>query len=221
MKEPLNLTCLLAILFLGLNASAQIPISPESYQLQQLVQTSRQQLNSIKELLENGRHDSELLEKSAHSLKQLSSGLDRSVEKFRGTAIYEQALLKMQSEDLAIKNSNEREADLNQLKRRFERFQSESIKANLSDLTDQQKISESLRSAEPGFVSKLETQSQLGQWQATTRVSAQLTELLAAVRGLREDLRANGGAGGGLAQILAGAEMQNQKQRETMSHGNR
>ena len=202
-------------------AFAQSPISTDSFQLQQLVNTSKQQLKSAKELLDYGKRDAEYLEKSSRVLEKLSAGIDRSIEKYQGTAIYEKALLKLQSEDLGNQKAGKPALDIEKSKQHFESFQSESIKANLSDLTDQQKLSESLRTAEQGFVPKIQTQTQLGNWQASTRVSSQLTELLSAIHGLREDLSAKNQNPSGLAELVQGAEVQNQKQREVTNHGPR
>lgn len=202
-------------------AFAQSPISTESLQLQQLVNTSKQQLKSVKELLDYGKQDTEYLEKSSRVLDKMSSGVDRSIEKYQGTAVYEKALLKLQSEDLDNQRTVKPALDLEKSKQHFSSFQSESIKANLSDLSDQQKLSEVLRTAEQGFIPKIQTQTQLGNWQASTRVSSQLTELLSAIQGLREDLRGKNQNPGGLAELVEGAELQNQKQREVTNHGPR
>lgn len=208
-----------AQILMGVSAAAlaQSPISTNSYQLQQLVNTSKQQLKSAKELLEYGKRDSDYLERSSRVLDKLSAGVERSIEKYQGTAIYEKALLKLQSDDLG--HQKQAKPTLENSQQRFETFQAESVKANLSDLTDQQKLSEALRASEPGFVPKIQTQTQLGNWQANTRVSSQLTELLSAVRGLREDLNAKENNTSGLAELLEGAEIQNQKQREVKNHG--
>ena len=199
-------------------AFALMPISTDSVQLQQLVNTSKQQLKTAREQLQYGKRDADYLEKSSRNLEQLSAGIDRSIEKYQGTAVFEKALLKLQSEGLDHQGSDKTSSENEKSKQHFESFQSESVKANLSDLTDQQKLAEALRSAEQGFIPKIQTQTQLGNWQASTRVSSQLTELLTAIHSLSADVRANNLNSGGLAELMQGAEIQNQKQQRGVTN---
>lgn len=212
---------ILQTLFLVFAASAfsQMPISTEAYQLQQLVEVSKQQLKSAKEMLEYGKQDADALERSTRALQKLSAGIDESIEKYQGTAAYEQALLALQAEDAAKKDFNPGALDSKKSDARFNTFQSQTVKASQADLIEQQKLSEALRTAEQGFVTKLHAQSQIGNWQTNTRVSSQLTELISAIHGLRQDLAEKNQGRTILEEILMGAEIQNKKQREVLGHG--
>ncbi len=209
LKPRIAVLVILSVIFPA--AFAQVPLSAESFQLQKLINVSEQQLKSAKELLDANKRDAESLDKAARVLEQLSSGINRSIQEYQGTEVYNQALLKLQTDSLGKQIPE---------KGRLERFQKESVAANLADLEAQQKLAEGLRSAEHGFVPKLQTQAQIGNWRASTRVSAQLTELLTAVQGLKEGGSAKEPTSG-LATLLQGSEILNQKQREVVNHGPR
>lgn len=206
---------LLMIFWFSQQVVAQVPgVSTESMQLQQLIHQSEEQLKALKEILSNSKQDTKSLEKASQILDQLSQGIDRSIEQFQGTPAYEKALLQIQSDRLA---EEKKKNDLSKNKD-FQKYQNDSWQANQSDLDQQQKIETALRSAEPAFVPKLQTQAQIGSWRTATRVSSQLSEILSNVQGLREDLKNKDQTAAGLAFLLKGSEAQNQKQREVTVH---
>lgn len=211
------------LLFLFFNRQA-IAIAPgiDAVQMQRLIETSQQQLKAAQELLGQARRDSSSLEKAAGVLDQMSKGLDQQIKPLQGTAVYSQAILKLQDEQngaakfgaMARPGESEEQALSRQ---NFFQVQQQSHKADLDDLSTQDKLSQALVNAQPGFVPKIQTQAQLGQWQTQVRISAQLTELLAAIHGLRQDLSGTTAHTGpqGFGLFLSGAAEQSKKlQRE-------
>jgi hypothetical protein len=198
-------------------AQVSVPLSAQSWQLEQLIRQSQDQLQAVQEILKYSKHDTESLERAAKILDRLSQGIDQSIEKYQGTPIYEKALLQMQAEAAKQKEAPTPESP-EKTNERFARFQSESLKANLADLDNQRKLGEALKTAGPGFVPKIQSEAQLGSWRAGTRVSAQLAELLTATHDLHEDLRAKNQRPSVLTEFLKSVEAQNQKQREVMAN---
>lgn len=210
---------------------AQSPFSAENVQLQRLINKSEEQIKSLKQVLKYSKQDAASLEKAARILEEMSSGIDKSIEKYQGTKTYEKALIELQSKDDFKSTYADSERMRNQYAKQevggqdaldtafvdLVKFQKESVKANASDLSDQEKLQQALLSGQQGFIPKIQAQAQLGSWQANTRVSSQLTELLAAVHAVREELRAlrlNEGNSSAVGTLVNGAEIQNQKQRE-------
>lgn len=209
-------------------AHAQVPGLPsaDSIQLQQLINNSDQQLKAVKELIRYSQQDATSLERASRVLDKLSAGLDKSIEKYQGTKVYEQALLELQSTDRSDEygpaSRRPISGDLaNKSAEKFARFQKESLNANLSELKNQEGLAQALRTADQGFIPKLTTQAMLGNWQSNTRVSAQMTELLWNIHALREDMRTRDQGSNGLAELLTGSEILNQKQREIRTHERR
>lgn len=191
-------------------------LSTEDIQLRQLVEKSEQQLQSIRELLKVSRQDAETQEAAKKSLEKLSAGIDQSIGAFQGTKAYEQALLQLQAEELkeqAKRSGTRAEPE----KKRFLEFQNQTLQANSDTLAQVKKLEDSLRTAGQGFIPKIQSQAQLGNWQASARISAQLGELLSAVHGLRQDLAGTNTLG----VFVNSADAQNQKQREAESHAKR
>jgi hypothetical protein len=189
--------------------SAQ-PVSVESLQMQRLITTAEAQLKSIRELLKASNQDAKSLDAASHSLEKLTAGLEKSVAQFQGTKEYQDALLQLQSDAGSKLKPDERQ----------ERFQKESVRANLVDLDEVKKLSSALKTAEPGFVPKIAAEAQLGAWQSNARISAQLTEVVSELRTLQSQL--GGGKGtelSGLAALIRGSEMQNEKQKEATARG--
>lgn len=212
----------LLFFFVALGASAQSPlqISTEGMQLEQLIEQSQAQLKEISELVAYSKKDVASLETASQSLEKLSSGIGASIEKYQGTKAYEKALLQLQTETQE-ENQKQHDSEVEPRSKDSERllkFQDQSVKANLADLEAQQKLEGALNTAGQGFIPKIQTQAQLGTWQASTRVSTQLSQLLANVDGLRTELKAQSGAANGLSSLVKGAELQNERGREEMIH---
>src|SRR4051812_23011094 len=92
----------LAALFLfeiGGYGQVPMPFSSESLQLQQLIEKSEQHLQSIREILQYSKRDSNSLDRAARILEKLSAGIDQEIEPFKGTQVYDEALLRAQSEN--------------------------------------------------------------------------------------------------------------------------
>lgn len=218
------------ILFFQFNVFAQMPVtfSSETFQLQKLVVNSEQQVKSLKQLLKQKKYDAATLDKATRILERMSLGIDKSIEAYKGTAVYESAILKLQAQNDYAKTykdfqnvgsgkTNVSSSASGQAINDLVQFQKDSVRANLSDLHRQEKLHSALQSAEPGFVPKIEAQAQIGQWQASTRLSAQMTELLTAVLAMREEIRlwrSSQMGAQGLETLVKGSELQNQIQRE-------
>ncbi|MCB0361880.1 MAG: hypothetical protein KDD35_04125 [Bdellovibrionales bacterium] len=223
------------ILILGLAlicsvAGAQAVLSPQSMQLQELIQQSEEQIKSLHEILKYNKKDSATLDRAGVMLQRLSSGIDQSIEKFQGTESYSKALLELQSKDdfkktysdsfemresigLMDSKSDQKALDKDEFKDVVD-FQKNSVEANSKDLNRQLVLQKALQSAQPGLIAKMQVEAQLGTWQSNTRVSAQLTELLAAIHAMREEMRAMRMKDGGsdiLEMLVNGANIQNQK----------
>jgi hypothetical protein len=206
-------------LFVGIGAFAQMPLS-ESLQLQRLIEQSEQQLRAVSELIHYSKEDAAALDKASKILEKLSSGINESIEKYQGTDVYGKALLQMQSEALkedAAKSASSR-APRDPDPERLKKFQNKSLEANLLDLNEQKKLEGALRTAPQGFIPKLQTQAQIGTWQANTRVSIQLSELLGTIDELRTELKKRDQTTDSLTTIVQGSDLQNQRQREVMIH---
>lgn len=200
---------------LTVGSATQGQTPAESIQLQKLILNSEQQLKTLREILEVNHRDADAIVRTARLLENLSAGLDRSIEAFKGTDAYAQALLRMQTESAQKLGFQQPTAD----EKRLRDFQQQTISANRDDLEDQRRLAERLSAAEPGFVPKLQAQAALGDWRSNTRLSIQMAELLASIQILREDLKARSPGGAALAALVEGAEVQNRKQREGVNHG--
>lgn len=206
----------LGLLFCALSGRAQSPA--ESWQLQQLIVKSERQIELLKELLRESKQDAAALRRASQILQELSQGIHESLEKYQGTSAYAEALNRLQAKD-----------DFANTYRDFQRlsqknavpsddaveFQIQSARANQQDVKRQAELAKLLAKAPPGMVAKIQAESQLGEWQAATRISVQLTELVASVRAMREELRSrNNDPPAILSEFMRGAELQNEKLRK-------
>lgn len=208
------------VFFLALQASSALAQTAglDSIQMQRLIEATQQQLKATEKLLAEAQRDSASLEKASSLLDQMAKGIDHEIKPLQGTPIYNQALLKLQNEPSgAVKSAAEPVAgeseEQGRVRQNFTHFQEESHRADMEDMANQGQISEALINAPPGFVPKLQTQAELGQWQTQVRISAQLTELLAAIHGLRKDLNKTqkDGKPEGFGLFLMGAAEQSSK----------
>lgn len=226
---------MISLVFFTFCAFAQLPVSTDTVQLQQLVNKSEEQVQQLKAILEYQQQDGANLARASQILEKLTDGLDRSIRQYEGTKAYADALVELQKDNdyaltysdssrvrsqlpgrqgpksLAAKNLSERDYES------IVKFQKESVKANESDLDQQQKLEQALSVGQAGFVPKIEAQAQLGSWQTNTRVSAQLTELLSTMQAMREELRAlrdKDQASDAMTELIKGSEIQNERQRK-------
>lgn len=225
------ITLIISILIMQLKSFAQetLPISTQNLQLQQLIEKSEQQIKELKDILSYKKQDAASLENASKILEKMSAGIDKSIEKYKGTEIFDKALLDLQSKDDFKKTYAEskeirdlvHDPTMRASQKNFDdsvKFQKESVRANQSDIVDQKQLQQDLKSAQPGFVPKLQAQAELGNWRASTRMSAQMTELLASIHTMREELRAlrlKEEKSDVLNMLITGSEIQNQKLRET------
>lgn len=202
-----------------IQAAAQTPISAESMQLRILINKSEEQIRSLNEIVKYGQRDSQALERASKVLSEIHAGMDKSIEKYQGTKIYQKALIKLQSQD-DFKRTYSDAAE--QRKRRSQpadagqiEFQKQSVLANQEDLAKLEELERTLKSAEQGLVPKIQAQAQIGAWQANARVSAQMTELLSSIQAMREEMRGRQEAGADpLSLLLKGTEALSDKQSE-------
>ena len=178
--------------FFSISAGAVAP-GIDSIQMQRLIQTSQEQLKVAQDLLGQAKHDAASLERAAGVLDQLSRGLNQEIQPLQGTSVYDQAILKLQEEQAGALKAGATPAaqeteEQARARQNFYQFQLNSHKAELEDLINHDKLSQALGQAQPGFVPKLQAQTELGQWQTEVRISAQLTELLTAIHNLRKDV---------------------------------
>jgi hypothetical protein len=210
---------LLALIFIASPANAL----EDAIQMQRLIETSQAQLKTAQDLLVQARQDSSSLDRAAGVLDQLAKGIDQQIQPLQGTSAYNQAILKLQAEKSgatqvgAAAQPRETEEQA-QSRQNLNQLQQQSQRANLDDLTRHEQISQALIKAQPGFVPKLQAQAELGQWQTNVRISAQLTELLASIQGLRQELRGSrGDMPEGFGLFLSGAAEQSKKMQHEVS----
>lgn len=230
MRLPVLLLLSMGLMHSYYPVHAQAVISPQSLQLQQLIEKSEEQIKSLREMLKYEKRDSESIQNVSVMLQRLSTGIDESIEKFQGTEAFSKALLELQSksdfkktysDSMEIRERNRPAIEKNgqeaSVKNDFDdvvAFQKRSVQANNSDLSRQSVLQKALQSAQPGLVPKIQVEAQLGSWQASTRVSAQLTELLSAIHAMREELRSIRlkDEGPNILQLLVnGSKMQSEK----------
>lgn len=214
------------IILISLKVFAQVPISTETLQLRELINNSEQQISALKEILKYSKQDAISLDNASQILNKLSSGINQSIEKYRGTETYEKALLELHKKN----NFKNTFADSQELRQNLDisknankqtyndsiKFQKESVRANESDLKQRSELQAALITAQPGLIPKIEAQTQLGIWQTNTRMSLQMTELLASIHAMREELRIlrlKENQGNNLNTLVQGAEILNQKQK--------
>ncbi|MCB9024814.1 MAG: hypothetical protein H6625_00725 [Bdellovibrionaceae bacterium] len=223
---------IILIITISLQAFAQMPISTDTLQLRQLINNSEQQIKALREILKYSKQDTASLNSASHILKNLSEGIDKTIEKYQGTDTYEKALLELQLKD-DFKNNY---SDAQELRKNLPRnknetasdkskndifvdaikFQKKSVQANESDFKQRKALQKELIVAPPGLIPKLEAQVLIGNWQTNTRVSIQMTELLATIHAMREELRIlrkNENQQSNLNTLVMGAEILNQKQK--------
>ncbi|PIT99305.1 MAG: hypothetical protein COT74_09885 [Bdellovibrionales bacterium CG10_big_fil_rev_8_21_14_0_10_45_34] len=219
----------LGLCFVSNRASSNL-LSADSMQLRQLVLQTREQIELLKQSLETSKLSSSQLDGIDRSLGRLSSGVDRSLEKVQGTALYEKAMLEVQSNN-SFKNTfteakqlkevidadpRGRDDEAQMKTGDFINFQKSGVLANQDDLARQKMLEQALNSAEPGFVPKVIAESQIGNWRANVRVSSQLIQMLATMQAIREELRLlrTQSARSGGSAIFEGASRQNELQKE-------
>lgn len=219
------------ILSLPCLSAVPLSIGSENIQLQQLIEKSAEQIKALKEILSYKKQDEASLNKANEILEKLTMGIDESIEKYQGSEAYEKALLDVQAKD-DFKNTYSESKKLRdqspkkdvatemENKKAFDeniQFQKDSVRANQTDLKYQQQMQQDLQTAGPGFVPKLQAQAQLGNWKSGTRVSTQMTALLAEIAAIREELRImrlNQQGSDALSVFISGSEIQNQKLKE-------
>jgi len=218
---------MISLLFILAISQVPSPISLDSVQLQQLVNKSEQQLKALREILKTSKSDADSLKKASAILDRMSKGIEKSIDAYQGTAAYDQALLEIQKKNEFARSFKDTEAvrkripkdrsesgsqdELDAAFEELKRFQRESVNANDRDIEHQAKLQKALSEADPGFVPKIEAQAQIGNWQASTRLSAQMTELISTIHAMREELRALRMArtsDHGIGSLIRGAEMQ-------------
>lgn len=178
-------------------AFAAIPITPDSLQLQALVKNSKEQLALIKQLVDQGHRDEDSLRRAALALDKLSLGLDRSIDKYQGTKVYQEAMAMAQAQ---LKPNHDTT------------FQAAVQATNREELAEQYALTQALQTAEPGFVPKLQALAQIGIWRSNTRVSMQLHEI-------SDRLRLERRGPFDLTTLIRGSDEQNMKQREAAHNG--
>lgn len=230
MKFQLLTGLLLSSFYFSSFALAQIPMMNESFQLQRLIIQSEQQLKTLNEMLEQNRYDAASLQGMSDALNRLSAGINESIAPLRGERAYEMALLQIQSQD----NFSQTYADAKAVRelpvvgraraenrddegafRSKMAFQRESVQANRADNEIQARLAQALIDSPPGVIQKIQAEIALGNWQTTTRLSAQLTEMIAAINTIREETRltrVHQTDSVGLGTLIDGSEIQNRKQ---------
>lgn len=207
----------LTLLLVALSVSQLcLAVGTDSIQMQMLIEASQQQLKIAQEQLKQAKQDAKSIDRAAGTLDQLAKGLDQKIQSLQGTKVYDQAILKIQERGAlrvgaeALPNETDAQAES---RKNFNQFQQQSHRANQEDMVTHDQISKALNEAAPGFVPKLQAQTQLAQWQSNVRISSQLTELLAAIQGLRQDMRGSNQIGEprGFDVLLSGLEKQREK----------
>ncbi|MCB0357000.1 MAG: hypothetical protein KDD40_08340 [Bdellovibrionales bacterium] len=217
-------------LLFSIKLHALNPLPTESIQLEQLIHKSEEQIKNLQQILKYSQQDALALDKATKILTEMSEGINKSIEPYKGTEVYNQALLELQQknefenvywdsqrirESIPLKNKNIRSNEKHFVD--LVQFQKESVKANREDLSHQSQLEKALGTAQLGFIPRLQTQAQLGNWQANTRLSTQMTELLAVMHAIREELRAmrsRENQNDYMGLLIQGSEQQNKKLRE-------
>lgn len=211
-----------------------IPTTTEMFQLQELIEKSERQIESLNEILKYSKNDSASLEKAVLLLEKMNAGLDQTISSFEGTETYDRALVEIQSKEKFFDNYSDREKLVEEISAQIGKkgmdelsadridFQKKTVQANRADHQRQKILKEELKTAEPGLVDKIIAQAELEQWQTNTRMSSQLAELLASIGVIREELqlwRLKQESSGASNKLLLGAEAQNRKLKENLQRG--
>lgn len=175
----------LMLIFVATLSYAQAPAT--SWQLQQLIQKSEQQIELLKEVLKTSQQDAQIMTRVSQALDELTRGIDSSIQKFQGTPEFLEAMNSLQAERYRVSTRQMKDHRGEGVEARFT---DQSLRANVEDLKIQMKLQETLSAAPPGFVSKIHAEGQLGAWQTATRISAQLAELIEISRAIRDELEA-------------------------------
>ena len=217
-----------------LQAFSITPLSADSIQLQSLINKSEQQIQTLKIILDQTKKDTKTLERVAATLDQINYDLDQSLEQYRGTDVYNKALIQSQKmndfksvyeegqklrEMQSLMSHNIEENNVKNYKNIIQ-FQKDTVKANQEDLKDQKELEDALLTAKMGFIPKIQAQAQLQNWKTNTRLSVQITELLATLHSIREELRAmrlKDSDKDLIGILIKGSEQQNQKLRNKES----
>lgn len=230
------LMTLALILFLGLSfnnkAEAIVPLPSNAFQMQQLIDNSTKQIESLKQILKQSKTNSSDLNKASKALNNLSLDIDKSIVQYQGTDVYEKALLKIQNKDdykntfsdssqvkqkLPIHGNDEVTLSIEENFKDRVNFQRKTVKANENDLINQNRLRQVLTESGPGFVPKIHAEAVIGSWQSNTRLSMQMSELLSDLRAIREEIRLSRMQKENenpLSFLIKGAEMQNAKMRD-------
>lgn len=219
------MTLLILSLFISCASFAGAP-GLDTYQMERLIRSSEKQLEAARELIQHAQQDTANQQRALSLLEQMSKGIEQQIKPLQGSPMYDQALLKLQEDPAGSLHaasappSGESEEQARK-RENFTQFQAQSHRADLEDLANRDKLAEALIKAQPGFVPKLQTQAELGQWETNVRISAKLTELLGAIQGLRHDLRGqrNNDTPEGFGLFLSGANEQSKKLRGEVKRG--
>jgi hypothetical protein len=218
-----------ALIFLSLPIMAR-SADLNSLQLQQLISNSEKQIEELKTILSYTKQDSSALEKAGKLLESLTAGINQTLAQYQSTEAYQKALVELQSKDsFGSTYSNAKKLndslpeeiqDKGEFKNLIE-FQKQTVQANQVDVSNQAALQEALKTAQPGFIPKLQTQTQIGNWQTGTRLSTQMTELLSTVEAMRQELRLIRlkEQQNGISALLKGSSLQNERQREVKFNG--
>lgn len=215
----------------AIGAQMPTPLSTHTFQLEKLIQQSEQQIQATKELIKYKKQDSQSLENLISLLNGLSKGLDQSIEKYKGTEIYQKALIESQVKDDYQRTYKDSQVLVQQHPSKItdksdkefidiigiKEFQKKSVKANRADLVQQQNIQKIINNSSPVFLQKVGVQTLLAQWRTQTRLSMQMTELLAVIHAMREEMRSERWRQQphtGLNTLIEGSQLQNQIQKQ-------
>lgn len=223
---------LLTITLSPIIATPSVPISTQSIQLQQLIRQSERQIESLQEIINYSKKETATLDKALRVLENLTLGIDESIQQYKGTDIYERALLRLQMEDEFSRTFTDSEqvrmlteegadqAPGNKMSTTdISEFQKQSVKANQAALDQIEELKEHLSSVQPGIVPKIQAQIQLSTWQSNTQLSMQLTEIISVIHAIREEmrlLRTNNENQNTWNQLVIGSEIQNKKHLQEM-----
>lgn len=168
-------------------------IIAEEAQMAILIRQTQQQIEQIKKLIETQELDLRELQQLSRSLNGLNRQVEDFLEYFKGTPSYEQALLELQSENKAqlvrIRSDKEVE-DLPKDKELelVDEFQNQALAANKKDLEEINKLKNFPLNSSVMDISRLSLFTQISQWEAMIRLSAQNTQILHNLRKISENL---------------------------------
>lgn len=238
-KHPSPFIFSAAVFFTFLSTSPfRTHAQTQTLQLERLIGSSEQEVESLKEMIKKGDVSQQTLERAARILESISLGIDKSIEPYQGTKLFTEALVKSQASDEFLrtyadvktlnelnpkisekdKTQNLKQSAEDELFKELIFFQKESVKANDEDLKNQAKLRAALNTAPPGFMDKIRAEIEISNWQTNTRLSAQATELLAVMHAIREELKLSRTKSdetlNPLSALILGSDQQNEIQKE-------